>query len=284
MMDLNATFIDADLHLKFQSRSDRLLGVVHSVYETLINVRTEGGEMFTLSQDKMYYIPGTIQIGEKVCFNEIDGLVGEKVVVTSTYVKVKNTFHVRLEKAEVLYPSFRTVQLTEHLMESLTEAKRVLLTLGKRGGCISLFACFENMDLMERELSLRISYLKEEPLFNRLIGLGRGLTPSGDDFCLGFLCMTRYFRNTETDLLRKALRKEILKDKMNTTEVSREMLLQGVKERYIEPLTRFCETVLSSESGQEYQDSMMKLLNIGSTSGTDMATGAIFALEMFLEN
>ena len=65
----------------------------------------------------------------------------------------------------------------------------------------------------------------------------------------------------------------------NTTDVSRQMLRQSLDDQFIGPLMDLCECIISGESPAACEDSMVKLLNIGSTSGTDMATGVIFALE-----
>lgn len=283
MRSLTCTFMDADLYVKWINEAHTLRGRVHSVYDTVMNVRTLQGELFTLSLEKGYYMPGSFQIEEKILFSQFEHLTGKEVFVMKDFLEVKGVFRVELSAAQVRYPSFRMVPPGRNLHGFHKRVKESLRRTGKKGGCLSFYAPSARMDLMEQELSLRIQSLKDAPDFERLLGLGRGLTPSGDDFCLGYLCMSRYFRSPATDPHRRALLETLRAGALDTTDVSREMLLQGVKERYIEPLTDFCESLLSSTSLPNCQESMHKLLNIGSTSGTDMATGAIFALDMLLE-
>lgn len=283
MNALCCTFMDADLHVKLVNEPENLSGKVHSVYDSVVNIRTCQGELFTLSLDKGYYIPGAFQIRETLRFSLLEDLQGREVSVTKELLEVKGVFRVALGKAQVLYPSFRMASLRPDLSSAYTWAREHLLQMGSGGGCLAFYGSPDRADLLEKELASRIGHLRESPDFGRLLGLGRGLTPSGDDFCLGYLCMSRHFRHPVTHRWRQALRETLLAGAMDTTDVSREMLLHGVKERYIEPLSEFCEGILGGADLPECRKSMEKLLNIGSTSGTDMATGALFALEMLLE-
>lgn len=77
----------------------------------------------------------------------------------------------------------------------------------------------------------------------------------------------------------KDLKNSVRRVGENTTDVSRQMLRQSLDDQFIGPLMDLCEGIIRGESPAACKDSMIKLLNIGSTSGTDMATGVIYALE-----
>ena len=107
----------------------------------------------------------------------------------------------------------------------------------------------------------------------KLLGLGKGLTPSADDWLLAFLyTLDRISKRSETESLRHALRNYVLSC---THSISASYLMSAVNQEYFERL----EDVL------QYADRphMKALLEIGSSSGADMLTGICFALEYVRE-
>ena len=109
---------------------------------------------------------------------------------------------------------------------------------------------------------------------NRLLGLGFGLTPSGDDFLLGCLTVWQVF---DVSLFLYYQDENWLKYvKEHTTIVSYFMLeqcLSGFANH------GFIELFRSFHMGRGLARALDIFLEIGSTSGIDMLCGAIFAMQ-----
>ena len=101
---------------------------------------------------------------------------------------------------------------------------------------------------------------------NRFLGLGIGLTPSGDDFLLG--CLTTW-QSCNAEIFSLFQDGWINQIKEKTTTVSYFMLKECI-DGFVHQ--GFIDLFQTGE--------LDKFLEIGSTSGIDMLIGALFALEM----
>jgi hypothetical protein len=111
----------------------------------------------------------------------------------------------------------------------------------------------------------------------KLIGLGPGLTPAGDDVLCGVLVGLDVFGVRDrrfgawVDAGRRALGVAVLKESRDrTTTLSRTLLHQAVRGVAVEPLLW-----LLHELGTTDGVDVAPLLNIGHSSGSDMLTGAL---------
>ena len=118
-----------------------------------------------------------------------------------------------------------------------------------------------------------------------LIGLGPGLTPSGDDFlvgCLRGLWLTR--RNAPgvgqmLDRLREALWPTL---DARTTRVSAEFIRYALDGAFAEVLDQAALALLAPSHPQVVQSAITGLLAQGDTSGTDTMVGLLTCLEALL--
>ena len=113
-----------------------------------------------------------------------------------------------------------------------------------------------------------------------LIGCGPGLTPSGDDFLVGFLA-AHY-------LCGSALAGEVRRQKLGsavaamakkqTTIVSAEMLACAVKGKFSEILFQACRALPGLANDSNQNGPVQRFLDWGSTSGTDTIVGLTVGL------
>jgi hypothetical protein len=101
------------------------------------------------------------------------------------------------------------------------------------------------------------------------IGLGEGLTPSGDDCLLGALAAMHRLAPellmqdwAERDRLAEAAR-------TRTTDVARDFLLEALERRFAEPVL----ALLTAPSGPLAGHALRELLALGATSGADTLAG-----------
>lgn len=103
----------------------------------------------------------------------------------------------------------------------------------------------------------------------RLVGLGPGLTPSGDDFLAGMLAALQSTDEPGAAPLGAAISRHLDR----TTLLSRHFLMWGVQRRYGETI----RSVFASAGGTAAVEA---LLTTGATSGADTAAGICAGLNM----
>lgn len=119
-------------------------------------------------------------------------------------------------------------------------------------------------------------------LLPRLVGLGEGLTPSGDDLLIGLLAVT-HFGSVALDqglvsrvqLLATAI---AARAPRATTAVSAHYLRQAAQGAFSERAEAAATALLS---GLSSPDPLTQLLTSGHSSGTDTLIGMVFGLKLF---
>ncbi len=121
----------------------------------------------------------------------------------------------------------------------------------------------------------------DEEFLNRcrkIIGMGRGLTPTGDDLIHGALITLRYFRPSYT--LKQKTVEELRILFAKTTKYGSHMIETGIQSLSVQPVLDFlkCFTGLN-----ECREALPRLLKIGSSTGFDLAV-AILYMARAIEN
>jgi hypothetical protein len=108
---------------------------------------------------------------------------------------------------------------------------------------------------------------------HRLIGLGPGLTPAGDDALIGYLAGIALLG---TDWRGEVLRRAIGARLARTTDVSRAHLEDALEGEFSEPLAQFANVL--SHAPAQAQRAMDELACVGASSGLDAAAGLLAAV------
>lgn len=116
---------------------------------------------------------------------------------------------------------------------------------------------------------------KVKEVLEKWVGLGPGLTPSGDDFLLGIL-----FSDHILPFLGNVFREELQKitDTFHTTAVSVSQYTYAFQHLFCGSLLGF-KQAYETEDIQEMKHCIRRLLLFGHTSGRDMTAGLWFGLE-----
>ncbi|WXJ90669.1 hypothetical protein MTKAM_22620 [Moorella thermoacetica] len=133
---------------------------------------------------------------------------------------------------------------------------------------------------------LRISWNRDEWQFiadvavKTLLGLGPGLTPSGDDLLVGYisgldLISTISSRARE---IKKMMQFNVLSSLARTNEISQTHIRWACRGYYMEPLTALLKAIAGGDP-EAVGNNMKELLARGASSGTDTAIGLLLALE-----
>lgn len=122
--------------------------------------------------------------------------------------------------------------------------------------------------------------LQNKELFNdnvaTVLGLGFGLTPSGDDFLVGFLSASYFFEDIPPFGF---FLKNVRIDYSKTNFISAEYLRYAVAGRISEVITNTIVSVSEKRSDAKFW--LTNLVNIGATSGYDTLLGILTAMEVY---
>lgn len=114
-----------------------------------------------------------------------------------------------------------------------------------------------------------------------IIGIGPGLTPSGDDFLIGFISVL--FTIEPNRKIIKSLREEFLAGISNsvnkTTFLSKEFLLYSLKGEFCEIFHNFYISLKNNKT-DEIINSTVKIIRLGHSSGSDTLSGIITGLTL----
>jgi len=121
-----------------------------------------------------------------------------------------------------------------------------------------------------------IRQLRENPLLARnLVGLGQGLTPAGDDMLLGFLAIANHAPGNGEFVSK--LHGAVSDSLHKTVDISAQMLVNALDNDYHEYVQNCIRDVCEGEKEAVYI-SAAALLNMGATSGADIACGMYFGM------
>lgn len=291
-------------------------GIVHSVYRKTINLSI-GGTLAALQAKGSPLSP--ISLITTLSSEEMESLkikVGDSVNINGDFITIhknsesyalsgsdctkKNEITFSLENANIYNLNLtHTLKEKETLLLLYSNIRKSLADIST-GGFEIIFNHRVNADtsMMLIAAKKRIEHCtelyKEGKIYEtgtelaRLIGLGIGLTPSGDDFLCGVLAGLILTGQTESNL-GHSLKTAIAQHLNDTVDVSAAFLrcaLEGQFSRAVNQLATFPDNLPSNNSSQTdiagIQTITDNFLAIGHSSGTDTLCGIMYALELTL--
>lgn len=302
---LSALTIGSDAKLHIQNQI--MCGRIHSIFHDAINIILEDGFLLSILESKKGYIPFGLLVEREAGSFRLFGLeVGKRVTFTNGYIYADNIVLVNnLADAKVWFqPEFPVDGGRVDL--SLDEVINILFdnlfSIGIRKGGLGVllqgFHSFYAEDefpissddpfLLSLGASIKnlIEPLKQEHISSsregllKLIGTGFGLTPSGDDFMLG-LYSALYFLHPDARLSKHFI--ETLAMEMSgkiagkTSKVSEVYLEYAIRGKVHSFLFDFLLSIHSG-MGNLIDLHAKRVISIGSSSGTDILCGCLFAL------
>jgi hypothetical protein len=152
------------------------------------------------------------------------------------------------------------------------------------------FPCEFKILFQNRIASLRYA-VKENSLSKvidaiaHLIGFGPGLTPSGDDFMVGFISSYHYLKKSKFTLsisMNDFVEQILLLYKNKTTFISEMMIYEACKGRFFKPIVELMRNLFFSDQKNSLV-SAYRLTKIGSNSGMDILRGIICGIELYTD-
>lgn len=275
----------------------RCIGRIHSVFDKVVNIITFDGKLCTIAQEDIDNGPYTARVkAENMCsFREALLGQGDMLGCRGDCLYLGDKMLISLQNAVLWQPEIINCSFYNRIAVE-KNIKRVcdcIINYGGFGGMKYYYMKQSGRDLtnycptaIELELyksagEFLLSIVNKEyhqinGAVKSLIGLGVGLTPSGDDFLAGFIFTITKLNNPIAVLVRKAV-ESILEEEARTTEISRHMLMAACEGKVRENIENLIKGIFQQESDIS-EDTIYNVLSIGSTSGVDLAIGVITGL------
>lgn len=179
--------------------------------------------------------------------------------------------------------SLETVRYYAHLVQNMLEksnAKGLNLLLQQNSVGDLLLQTFKQY-LTQAETLYRQGALESSAeYFTKLIGLGIGLTPSGDDFLCGFIATFQYFTQTQTAFY-QTLTQKLQQHLDNTNAISRRFLDCALQQQFSAPILSLFNH--SQPHKGDFPLLAQRFENIGHSSGMDTLFGIYYACQWLLK-
>ncbi len=260
--------------------------VVHSVYKSTINCIVDD-RIFSLQHQEMPITPLSINLdipkrvfelirvnrGDEVQFTK-DGLVAFNSMFTREHAEV---FDCDLTDGTVPLDKVKIRILTDYILKYIEKGEfgRIAKSL-KDNEIIPLSFAGNYVSSVLLKLTNSSSVMEIGSLSAQLIGVGEGLTPSGDDFNCGMLAAQFYLRgNSHADELKNHLISQITPRINSTTIISKEFLVYACDGKFSQMVKN---VLIKSQEETDVTSEIIKIRDIGHTSGIDFLTGLYFGL------
>lgn len=254
-------------------------GKVCSIYDNSVNICCSKpfGNIVVLNptSDRA---PASLTLSHPVSFDDCNISVGSPVTLKNNLLTM-GTLVVDISRAEYACCDASPV---ETLAESVASShERLNVFLGQQQARFrAVFTRYMSDALAEGAQRLETSLISGDKIDDAvagLVGLGVGLTPSGDDYLVGALATLTILRGPG-DWRVVALSEALKIRAEKTTEVSRWMLLYGVDGSFRQSLI---ELVSSCGTSGHIKKPLEALLKVGASSGFDMSTGVASGLHIY---
>lgn len=285
--------ISGDIDFLERIKQSEFNGFVHSTFNRTFNIKClEDGDLYTIAGSKIDNAPNTLIIDVEL-ISPLGINVNDKVYVENKILYIADKLALSIDRAAKWeskiprYPSnVEILKLNVKLM------KEYIQTHGKAGGMKNPSKPHNPFETeMARLLEKRAALLMNELINNRmshavphavsLIGLGPGLTPSGDDFLVG-LFSTLHMKNSPYDDWHPFCEAVTARAKILTNDISYIALKKASIGKVRESVICLIDSLIAANE-KDLILALNKVINIGSSSGTDLALGLVRGLEAKLK-
>jgi hypothetical protein len=267
---------------------------VHSVFHAALNLSRPDGDLLTLLSAEADDLPRSVRLASAEDFSSLGLAAGDGGAFTVDRIVLERSagrgrFQVDCAAARRLAaqpaPPLRGdgarwragVAQLEILQERAATDLRIapLLAGARPSGAMGERLTQAALDLGRGVQAGRLDAMRGAAA--RLVGLGQGLTPAGDDFLCGFAAAGHCRRAGGLALSRlltsfaEAVR-ELLGQ---TTEISAGFLRDAIAGRVSRPLAALAEAC-SGATGSDLDGALQHLAAVGHSSGLDAATGFLY--------
>lgn len=291
--------LTADSHFLKLLHQPQFTGKVEQVFNKAINISI-GHVLYTLLSAQLDNAPNscrlintnfsllTLKAGEPIVFSNNEMAVGENYLISFSLCK-------EWQQPNIVFND-KKIRNSNYLLYIAKQVKTLDLILSEnknslfnyQGENIFYRSMSEQLIQLRLELIELLKSKKQQPLakvIRQFIGLGIGLTPSGDDYLVGLMAgglRKGHIIFAAYDEFHQA----ITQGKNQTTPISAITLEKALNQEYRENMQQLIQALVDAEETHIYSQ-FLEILNIGSSSGSDMLFGlrdALYLTHYFGEN
>lgn len=284
--------ITADQAFLDRIKDSEVTGIVHSTFKRTVNIQfSNSRDLYTIACNEVDNGPNTLIIDLDRPFNESVDVNDDVIVVDNTLSISKK---MRISFKDVIPWSSALPTYSTHstiVIDNIYKIRQFIEQYGVSGG---MKRSSSPTSLFEKETHKLLKYRSEQLMWHlqrneqaealkyaiSLVGLGPGLTPSGDDFLVGLFTILNV-KGSAGFSLRPFCDEVVNQVKPFTNEISYMALKKAATGEVRESIVHLVEA-LFNEDDNELMLALKEVLMIGSSSGTDITLGILAGLELNL--
>lgn len=276
----SGTFSDTQL-----AQLETYRGNVHSIFHRTMNLIDENETLLTLSTDELDAAPQTLQLSN--FFPNESIRQGMRVVGGNNCLLVdskwrfdfKNMVSQRIEQPTFFFHSALSSQLvfvTKQIRQKKKE--KVGVTAFEQ----AVYSKLEEVTTAFEQAILVNDKKEIERQINQLIGLGIGLTPSGDDYLTGFFLVTG-MNQYPYPWVNRLLSELFSKSAGKTNSISQTQMKLALNGQARERLVLFLKEMMQETTDVQLEKRKEEVLKIGSSSGEDILKGMLAGIKLTIQ-
>ncbi|WP_067840298.1 DUF2877 domain-containing protein [Amphibacillus sediminis] len=290
-MHIAVTELDGQLKEQLiGNNAGTIVGELNRKYRRVINfVTTDQQSMISMAMDSIVPAPSMIKIADEDSFRRFwhRTIFAEKMIYLGRQQLRVSHFVLDFSQATVWSSQLGSaIPVYDQLKSQVETIDHFLMDYGNRQGILAALYGLQQdrvdkLSIHQRYLAEQLNQLcveRDTRVLKNFLGVGIGLTPSGDDFLTGFLATWQYWQNHQLELVDS---KQDWLDliKQHTTFVSGQML----KHCFFGRINTALKTVITKGALVNKND-LQTLVAIGSSSGTDMLVGVLIGLQLIIKS
>jgi hypothetical protein len=254
-------------------------GAVHSVFTRAANIELPPARLLGLVAREVGGVPRGLQLATPPDFNFADYLrVGAPIGCRGGIVRSgDSSLSIDLRTARPWRSELRNIRMNrddKNVARAWRTARKALDDHGGAAAFAKQAAAPVEM-LFDAARTFQIGGVAGA--ISRLVGLGDGLTPAGDDFLVGFLAGLWSVSETPAQVaLRLAMADAIAGNAARTVAISRHYLEAAIEGEVSEPLARLAAAIGSGDDG-DTANAAAAALSVGASSGAAASYGLLLA-------
>lgn len=250
---------------------------VHSIFKHTFNM-TDRKHMplILIATDQKKLLPGGIYLPEKDFYDLLNQIKDTKEI---TYSDQSIFIETAVERWQLVLSKAYDIRL---LKSGITDRRVALFLdacqkLDKLTGLDIQFhdLLSKNHSPLKNQIFQLMSPNTAQEAVRYFIGRGRGLTPSGDDFLIGWLLIN--WLTSQEDYLNGLIRPKIIDDNF-TTDISRHYLNHAIHKRFSSALLDIAGYLDGQGANRDIDGFLQNAIDYGNTSGIDTISGVVSAL------
>jgi len=277
-------------------------GAIHSIFHRACNVSLESGELLTLVSSEKGNFPNGIRLETPPRFTFLHQIrLGQAVACRGGILRVSGSdlsvdlrtagrWHIDLKELRVDLHRRDTAQtwavawleLEKHRRRNGISAMIASIPVSRQNPIISPLVktlAKRSVETIPALIGATRTYQVEGAVtaMRPLIGLGPGLTPSGDDFIVGYLAGLWSTTGGDSCRLRfmSSVGRWLSQAAAGTNTISRTHIRSAVNGNVSEPIATLAEHFRQEKNMDIVREATRSALQVGNTSGTDGVLGLL---------